>query len=640
MVKIFNLINSIGVKNSIKKVTIYLYRKFGFEKFFTRYHDFNEVIKLDSSGTFVDWSQINFLSDHALNNIKNFFKSLDNQARTKINTECASVINGSFLLFSHHILHFNVIDFNFDPFEKVKWKKGNHSSAYFQFDSCFGDIKRVWELNRMQFLDPLIGGYLLADSKGANEIRNYFCNLFEQWLVQNPHEQSVAWACSQEISIRCIKLIFIFRYLEIDEKSEIFLRFNTLISLSAKHVLSKIEYAKTQRNNHAITESTFLILFGKLLKANRYYNLGLRTLQYCINDQFYPDGTYIQNSFTYQRFALQSLVLAYGALEDGNLKSRIKEVMALSLAFLYNIMFGQSGDFPNYGPNDGSMLYNWGLNDYRDMRPIINTISYITSDRLIFREPQLFLDTAICLGKKDFPTEVTHPPNKLIFDSTGFYLLKNEAISILFRCGSYKGRFPSQNDMLHIDIWKKGRPCLIDSGSYEYFGREGTKNFIKYLSTSAHNTIRINGLDQLDKGPRFMWLSSMDAKLLSYGTDFVSGESYAYKGRVSGNPVHRRSITMKKNSITVEDEVFNAKGKLIDLFWHTSDESPLKRDQLRFTLKDSELILQIKSNGNLAIEQFTFNYSLYYGASQSGFGIRCSATALSDKFWITTLINT
>jgi hypothetical protein len=125
---------------------------------------------------------------------------------------------------------------------------------------------------------------------------------------------------------------------------------------SAKHVYREIGYAKTQRNNHAITESIFLMLFGSLFRGNLFANKcidrGEKTLEFSLEDQFFSDGIYIQNSFTYQRFALQSLVLAYEMLQNGKLKEKIRTVFKNNLVFLFNITFGKEGDFPNYGPNE------------------------------------------------------------------------------------------------------------------------------------------------------------------------------------------------------------------------------------------------------------------------------------------------
>jgi hypothetical protein len=94
------------------------------------------------------------------------------------------------------MIKLNKFDYNMDPFEKIVWPVGRHSSLYFQFDSRYGDIKRVWELNRLQYLDPILVAFLVNDKEAKKRYIAFFIDTVESWLEQNPHEQTVAWACS------------------------------------------------------------------------------------------------------------------------------------------------------------------------------------------------------------------------------------------------------------------------------------------------------------------------------------------------------------------------------------------------------------------------------------------------------------
>ena len=302
MFNFWALYKSIGLKNFITKGLIYSYRKTGLQRYFTKYYSLDENPGNQFETAFPLWEHVVFLNTSSLNVVSGFLNDLNEDVKKELNDECDRVLSGKYSLFSYHNIDIGIPDFNKNPFDDIHWKVGKHSSKYFQFDPDNGDIKRVWELNRVQFLDALLCGYVLADDERKDNIRYFFLNLFNEWVKQSPHEQSVAWACSQEISIRCIKLIFLFRYLEIDPADKSYTIFRNLLVHSAKHVAREINYAKAQRNNHAITESTYLILFGKLFEgcdlADRYYSTGIDVLDYCLDDQFYKDGTYIQNSIT------------------------------------------------------------------------------------------------------------------------------------------------------------------------------------------------------------------------------------------------------------------------------------------------------------------------------------------------------
>lgn len=641
MFKFFNLIRSIGLKNFVRKAFIYGYRKFGIQKLFAKYYDYSTGLGRESDNLQFEWDRIPFLSSKSINKVSEYVLRMSDDLKQKVTKECDNILSKKLLLFSFHRIHFDKIDFNFDPLENVYWENGDHFSAYSQFDPKRGDIKRVWELNRFQFLDCLLVGFILSDDNRKDKIQSFFIHILDKWMIQNPHDRSVAWGCSQEISIRSIKLIFLFRYLQIQDK-EITKKIRNLLILSAQHVNREINYAKTQRNNHAITESVFLMIYGLLFDdgdfSKKVYKKGLNTLNYCITDQFFNDGTYIQNSYTYQRFALQSLSLAYQINNDEFLLKTLGDVFEKSNVFLYNSIIDDKGDFPNYGPNDGALLYNWSLTDYRDMRPIINILSTLSNKCSVYNEDNLLLDTIIVTGGTIFDKCITKPEVKDSFETTGYYFLKNQFYSIFFRCGNYRGRFPSQNDMLHVDIWKNKKPLIIDAGTYEYFGKSGVENFHKYLSTSAHNTIRIGNLEQLDKGPRFTWLSSVDAELNLIDENKIEGTSHAYKGRIGGDPIHRRTISINEHSIEIVDDLKNVKGREIELFWHTTEDEKFENVINGYYLKKNKTILTFDLREKYTIEQFLQGHSLYYAQNDENWSIRLSCITTENDLIIKTMI--
>lgn len=621
--KVFRLVKSIGVKKFLIKGSIYFYRKSGLQGIFSRHYPYEH----DLSGKFGnlkwEWANYPVLTVENLNKISEYIMALPDNIKDNIKMKGTKVLNGNYTLFSYHEIYQEQIDFNLDPLENIKWPIKNHSSYFSQFDSKFGDIKRVWELNRFVFAEDLVSAYYVETNfKRKQYIRKKFIYLLESWLVQNPHDRSVAWACSQETSIRCINLIFIFRLLECDEEGKFARLFKNMLALSARHVFKEIEYAKTQRNNHAITESAFLILFSAIFPSSKlshkYFEKGIGTLSFCLHDQFYQDGTYIQNSLTYQRFALQSLIMIDNLLKEEPLKAKIHEILNQNLVFLYNVTFGSEGDFPNYGPNDGALLFNWSSSDYRDMRPLLNLLSLKTTGVPVFDSRKLLIDAVFMIEGSDQHFEkIYKPERKDRFDESGYYIMKSDEFSVFFRCGSYNKRYPSQNDMLHIDVWLKGKPLLIDSGSFEYFGASGLDNFHYFLSTAAHNTIKISKLDQLDKGPRFTWLSSINSKIISFNRSKVVGESYAYQNRLEGNPVHQRSIELFSNQLVVVDNIINVEDYLIELFWHTTENSNISvLDKKSFCIDNKKVKISFDSNSAFSVDIIKTFSSEYYAKKQ------------------------
>src|SRR5205823_12200468 len=64
-------------------------------------------------------------------------------------------------------------------------------------------------------------------------------------------------------------------------------------------------------------------------------------------------------------------------------------------------------------------------------------------------------------------------------------------------------------DALAVTLSVGGEECLVDPGTYSYWQERKWRDYFR--GTSAHNTVRIDGLDQSVPGGRFMWLKKAAA---------------------------------------------------------------------------------------------------------------------------------
>jgi hypothetical protein len=155
-------------------------------------------------------------------------------------------------------------------------------------------------------------------------------------------------------------------------------------------------YALSQRNNHAISELVFLITV--LGPDHRL----CRLLTEVLGDQFYPDGSYAQQSFTYQRLAVQSLqwlLVTRSDLRPG-LRARVVDAVARSREFLSRCSDPVSGWLPNYGANDGALLFALDDAHYRDFRPLLASLGRVT-------EVSAPSETAVWLGLDELADRTT-----------------------------------------------------------------------------------------------------------------------------------------------------------------------------------------------------------------------------------------
>ena len=93
-------------------------------------------------------------------------------------------------------------------------------------------------------------------------------------------------------------------------------------------------------------------------KDQRQLEKAYKWLNEVIDEQFMDDGGYCQFSFNYERLVLQDLecVLSIEKKTGKNLSDRSKEKIKNAAILMYQCQ-DESGDVPNYGYNDGALVF-------------------------------------------------------------------------------------------------------------------------------------------------------------------------------------------------------------------------------------------------------------------------------------------
>jgi len=173
----------------------------------------------------------------------------------------------------------------------------------------------------------------------------------------------------------------------------------------------------------------------------------------------------------------------------------------------------------------------------------------------------------------DAPIE---PPGRrsVSFTHTGYHVMRgrHDHSFATLRCGTLLDRF-SQIDMLHLDVWWRGLNVLADAGSYLYNDRpEWHQHFMR---TGCHNTMTIDGLDQMLHFRQFKVLYRTHARLLQFDDSAhwmaCAGEHYGYQ-RHPGGCVHTRTIVFLKDDLwVVVDHVTGTGRHTTQLQWLGGD---------------------------------------------------------------------
>lgn len=443
---------------------------------------------------------------------------------------------------------------------------------------AFGDVKFLWEPSRFGWAFPLARAYRKSEDERYAEA---FWTLLESWMRENPPFCGINWKCGQEASVRVIALSFAFSMFR-DATSSSPTRIQRLIMLLAslgQRIESYIEYGISQKNNHGISEAVGLWsighLFPELRAAARWRLQGKRTIEFEVRRQVYADGSYIQHSINYHRVFLHLLAwsLRIGQCCHDEFDLDIYDALRQSATFLHKLTDPFTGWAANHGSNDGALVLPLSDCDFPDMRPVLQSCFYLLDKTSAFArgpwdEEMMWLSGADSLSAKIRPTQ---PASELNAADGGYYTLHSATSWALLRAATFKDR-PSHADQLHLDLWWRGQNVLLDPGTYSYHAPVPWEH--GFASTRYHNTITVDGADQMTRVSRFLWADWANAfasrqPYTHPGINYLEAEHHGFRRL---GVTHRRAILVPADDVwIVVDDIIGSGAHKAKLHWLLPD---------------------------------------------------------------------
>ena len=378
-----------------------------------------------------------------------------------------------------------------------------------------GDIKDLWEPARFGWSYDLGRGYLLT---GDDRFADAFWRALEGFVEDCPPFLGAHWSCGQETAIRAAALLWMEGVLHEAASStpERMRLLRRTMMISGERIADALGYAISQRNNHGISEAAGLVMLGARFRqstplATWWLSAGHRWLEALVYDQFAEDGWYIQHSFNYTRLALDQLVLAERALRNAGRQLSARSTARIQAATrLLATCIDDRGELPNHGANDGAYVLPLTTRRYRDYRPSL-TAAASTFDVALAPEIELDRETMAWLSVP--PPARLDQSDRLRVSSgpSGWADLRVGSTRVFTRAASYHSR-PGHIDPLHVDVWLEGRRIALDAGTYRYNGEPPWANAL--ADVAVHNTLTIDDHPPALRGPRFLWLTWPEARLV------------------------------------------------------------------------------------------------------------------------------
>ncbi len=462
-----------------------------------------------------------------------------------------------------------------------------------------GDIKYIWIPNRHDHLVTVAQAYYLTDDA---RYLQFIEKQIKSWIAQCPYMKGPNWTSSLELAIRLINWANIWALIggvdsgifSGDEGERFRDRWLDVIFQQADFIRGHFSQ-NSSANNHLIGEAAGLFVACETWpfwrQFDRWRVVSQKILEREILSQNYEDGVNKEQTFFYQQFVLNFLMIAELAARANNhpFSNIYKERMEKMLEFLASVM-DKNGNVPMVGDgDDGYILRLSTEKEFCHYRSIIASGSRLFG-RKDFETKAGGIDDKTRWLFGDSATEIhtaseeenSATPIRRDFPHGGYYILGSDfgtenEIRMIVDAGALGYTSIAAHghaDALSVLLNIAGLEFLVDPGTFSYQSNVKWRNYFR--GTSAHNTVRIDQENQSVIAGKFMWHHKANAVCERWDSDadkdVFSGYQDGYL-RLDDPVLHYREICFDKatRQFRITDSVKCERHHVVEVFWHFSE---------------------------------------------------------------------
>lgn len=433
---------------------------------------------------------------------------------------------------------------------------------YLNFQAV-GDHKFVWELNRHQHL------VLLAQAALVTGDDTYETDLFRQlesWMAQNPFQRGINWTSALEVAFRALSWTWIYHLHGSRMTPDFRKRFLRLLYLHGRYIETNLSYYYSP-NTHLLGEAVALHALGKLfpafLRSRRWATLGREITQREMGRQVRDDGSHFEQSSYYTLYAFD-MFLFHAVLDDP--PAAYRERLGRMAAYL-DALAGPTGRLPLLGDEDGGRFFHpFGRQKMRIFAPLGGLNRGISASWAAFN--------VYFYRSESIPSAALARPESQLFRDSGVAVLRAGENQIVIDCGPFGpgNSTHSHSDTLSFTASAGTREILIDPGTFTYSDPLLREEF---RGSAAHNTIRIDSLDQAMPDGPFRWKQQPEVAVLDWKST-PEKDALTAECRYRGFTHRRRFLFVKPDLLLIVDEVQGSPEEhLVEQFWHPASEESI-----------------------------------------------------------------
>jgi len=455
-------------------------------------------------------------------------------------------------------------DWFYDP---VTGRRSAPAAYAFSLDqrdeSAVGNIKQVWEVNRLQHLTLLsVAWYLTGEDSYAQRVAEQL----QSWWRENPLLSGINWTSGAELGIRLINFAWIRRLLDGWPPVADLFEHNDLALRQIRwhqEYLAAFESKGSSANNHVIAEAAGQLAascaFPWFPESAHWRQDSLRLLGRELDHNTFPSGVNRELASDYHGFVaelgfLAAVEASAAGISVSDETWRLLCAMADVMAALADVRIRP----PRQGDSDEGRVVLLDAPEHNRW-PTLLSLGGAIFGRLAWW-PAAQADAAstlvgALLGEKQQVSG--RPPTRPDrFADAGITIIRTEATEsepeIWCRTDGGPHGFLSiaahaHSDALSVEVRHGGVDILADPGTYCYHGEPEWRRY--FQSTIGHNTLEVDGRWQSIRGGAFLWLRHARGREVDVDLD---GTVAAWTGEHDGYAVlklpatHRRSVRLDR----------------------------------------------------------------------------------------------
>ncbi len=471
------------------------------------------------------------------------------------------------------------IDWYLDPVRRRRFPRGVPFKEWklYEMRPANADVKYPWELARCQHWVTLGQAFQLSgDERFAREIAREL----DDFVEANPVGIGINWTCTMDVALRAVswalglELVHSSRRLE----ASFWRRAYAALFDHGVFIRGNLENTYEVTSNHFLSNVVGLwflgAAFADLPQGAAWKAFARASLEQEIDVQVLPDGADFESSVPYHRLVAE-LFLGSARLADhqgeplsAHYRARVGDMAAyLAATERPDGLMPQIGDaddgrlhvFSGYGstsPQDGRHLLGpaAAMFDRRDWAALAGEVGEWEAGWWGLA----MADGGWRMADDQIAPSALLPAIRLFPDAgvavtrtgAGHYLVVTNGIVGTKGFGNHK-----HNDQLSFEYHHGGVALIVDAGSYVYTSDADARNLFR--STAYHNTLSIDGVEQNDLRPEWLFrlFETANAEHVSFedsaGASEYVGRHHGYE-RLPEPVTHERTLRLRKTSGALE----------------------------------------------------------------------------------------